>query len=317
MGGGAASNWRSLILRTTDGGQTWEEWDKVVEGVYLTSVYTRRFANADYVWIGGWNGVIIRITGELANQYHGYHTNDWEGQPNITGMHFFVSTEFGRDFDSGIITRFGSSRYGMLRKYCCLGWSSVNQYGSYFNEINFPYALEDVHFSFDLSLPYPYNDSNGWVVGFTTERRTASDWDYIGIVGRTTDRGLSWELIKSNVNARFLAVHSMNEHKAWIAGRSGGSSSSGGVIYRTTDGGENWELQLSVSRPITDIHFTDLFNGWAITSGGTIYRTRDGGENWYIEASSLGSLNAIDFTDRNHGWVVGARGRIYRYYPVE
>ncbi|MCC5907254.1 MAG: hypothetical protein JJU13_13665 [Balneolaceae bacterium] len=315
VGGGASTHSRSLILKTSDGGETWREWAELVgTREKFTSVYSRQIRNSNFTWAGGWNGSVVRITsGTGFEEFHGYETRSYDGQPNVSGMHFFPDVDPTRSVSEGIITRFGGRRYGMLRKSCCIGWSPYNQYGSFWNEVNFPYALQDIHFHKGWGNQ---GEKNGWVVGFTTDRRTATDWDYIGIVGRTTDRGYTWELIRSNIHARFLAVYSLGKNTAWVTGSAGGSSRRGGVIYRTTDGGGNWELQLETEAQITDIHFTDHFNGWAV-SRRTIYRTRDGGENWYVEASLSSTLNAIYFTDRNHGWAVGYRGSIYRYFPVE
>jgi len=43
------------------------------------------------------------------------------------------------------------------------------------------------------------------------------------------------------------------------------------------DGGLNWTAQTTTSNSISDIHFIDAFNGWAVGENGIILKTRQRG----------------------------------------
>lgn len=77
-------------------------------------------------------------------------------------------------------------------------------------------------------------------------------------------------------------------------------------------GGTAWYVQPSgTSKYLTDIHFADALNGWAVGITNTIIHTNDGGDNWYAQ-SSPPSTNyySVHFVDSQNGWAVGSAGRI-------
>jgi len=69
----------------------------------------------------------------------------------------------------------------------------------------------------------------------------------------------------------------------------------------------SWSLQSSgTTNWLTDIHFTDEMNGWAVGWSGTILHTSDGGALWTSQTSGVSSaLQSVYFTDSMTGWAVG------------
>jgi len=63
-------------------------------------------------------------------------------------------------------------------------------------------------------------------------------------------------------------------------------------------------------RRLTDIHFVDKNNGWAVGAAGVIMHTKNGGDTWNVQDSGTDyELEGIFFTDKLNGWAVGGNIR--------
>jgi photosystem II stability/assembly factor-like uncharacterized protein len=66
------------------------------------------------------------------------------------------------------------------------------------------------------------------------------------------------------------------------------------------------EISLPVSSDIYDLHFNDLYNGWAVTFSGEVLYTNDGGDTWALQhAEPDVLLKSVYFIDANTGWAGG------------
>lgn len=52
----------------------------------------------------------------------------------------------------------------------------------------------------------------------------------VGIVGRTTDGGISWQIFNIETNANLRGLHALNKDEVWIVGEK--------IIIHTKDGGK-------------------------------------------------------------------------------
>jgi photosystem II stability/assembly factor-like uncharacterized protein len=183
----------------------------------------------------------------------------------------------------------------------------------------------------------------------------------ISKVLRTTDGGVTWHIssVSSGAGVSLYNVAYADENVVYAVGSGNMTWDYGGVILRSTNGGVSWEEYYSYfCQPggsncvysFFDIDFGDPDHGIAIGSGGailkiggggmnkvetatgvslgavsmpnattvfglgggTIYRSTDGGSNWIPQLTVSESLHGVHFTDADHGTVVGSNGTILR-----
>jgi photosystem II stability/assembly factor-like uncharacterized protein len=133
-----------------------------------------------------------------------------------------------------------------------------------------------------------------WIVG------------YYGTILASKDRGLTWQLERSETTEALFRVGFVNENEGWITG-------SYGTILHTDDRGKSWRRQKSpVEENLFGLDFLNNRIGWAVGSRGTILFTLDGGVTWANRSLDEDViLNDIRFVDARRGWIVGEFGRIY------
>lgn len=138
-----------------------------------------------------------------------------------------------------------------------------------------------------------------------------------GEILKTKDGGIRWTVLKK-LTAKFLnSVFFTNINTGFAAGDSG-------AIYKTTDAGSSWTDQTNYRRyNINSIFFTTEISG--IVAGGNpendrafIYKTDDGGNSWYevYDSLSLGVLNSVDFLNESKGIAVGKNGNVLYTYDA-
>ena len=146
----------------------------------------------------------------------------------------------------------------------------------------------------------------GWVAGsFGTILRTAEggeNWEqqkeFFKIVGN--------ESKKINLSNDLSTVHFVSKTEGWVVGQEG-------VILHTADGGKKWEKQKSgVEDALNSIIFLDNKVGWACGDFGTIVHTVDGGKTWKHEKIGSSKLLGITAVKPNYCWAVGEWGIIIR-----
>ncbi|MBN1756355.1 hypothetical protein JW877_09105 [bacterium] len=133
-------------------------------------------------------------------------------------------------------------------------------------------------------------DNNlGWLVG--------ND----GVIRKTTDGGENWNTVSSGVQVRLHKVYFPTNNIGYAVGDSG-------TILKSEDGGDSWEVQVYPSKVhFKDLYFADPNNGWLCGDNGTVIHTTDGAESWeQQDCGTIANFLGLHFISANQGWVVGS-----------
>jgi photosystem II stability/assembly factor-like uncharacterized protein len=122
--------------------------------------------------------------------------------------------------------------------------------------------------------------------------------------------GVTWIPQSLAPKSRFEGIKA-TEGK-WI----GAVAKTGDEAAWSLDGGRTWSLkQKAFPTPITAVQFTDARTGW-VSGANHIHATRDGGATWKVSRNTMSRrayLVAGHFPDKNTGWVADhADGVIYK-----
>jgi photosystem II stability/assembly factor-like uncharacterized protein len=155
---------------------------------------------------------------------------------------------------------------------------------------------------------------HAWIVG---ERWNQAAQRYDALALRTADGGATWsEQAEAGASAGGLRSLSFaSDQRGWAVGV-------GGLVWRTADGGQSWtRLKWSgkAGLDLLGVAFVDERTGWAVGEQLSIYRTTNGGATWTLQhAARAGSgewfedLQAVVSVDARTGWAIGGHGRVFR-----
>ncbi|MCD6024826.1 MAG: hypothetical protein K0Q91_1742 [Fibrobacteria bacterium] len=284
---GFAVDDRGGMLRTADGGASWERRQLPTTRA-LTSV---DFVDTQHGWAGG-SGVLFRTV---------------DGGTTWTLLSEFMPVQDIRFFSAS--TGWVSTLFGLYR--------TTDGGASWALQFGFPMAW-DFHFP---------TAGEGWVVGRrgmilkTTDG--GSSWRVPANVAsgvlrtvyftdpstgwmaqentilRTTNAGATWG-VPQNVLGGIRALHFVDGSTGWAVGR-------GGAIRKTADGGVTWAPQSSgTSEDLLSVHFVDGMTGFISGEGGLLLKTQDGGASWTrLNSGVYLPLNRVVFLDAQTGYAVG------------
>jgi photosystem II stability/assembly factor-like uncharacterized protein len=281
---GWAVNSNGHILRTPDGGDTWEQ-QFAADGAYLRCV---GFANEDLGWVG-----------TLTRARRLYHTSDggmtWsrveglppEAPPAICGLSVVNERVV---YGSG--TNFPNRPAGVIKTVDGGATWTATDMGAHAT------LLVDVYFS---------DEEHGWVVGGKAEVPDPTRDDVVPVVLATEDGGRTWENRLAGIATELpkgewgWKIYFLDEDIGFVSLE----NDSDGAILKTIDGGRTW-----ARKPLNDpqdnanlegIGFVDDRLGWtggwgdASFAGGFTSETRDGGNTW-TDANHVGKfLNRFRF----------------------
>ncbi|MFN6946058.1 MAG: T9SS type A sorting domain-containing protein [Cytophagaceae bacterium] len=288
--GWAAGN-SGVILKTTNGGDTWST---------LNSPVTATFRDIFF---------IDENTGFIGNQSNGFNPgasntlrkttdggNSWTTIPDFTtaassvwGIHFL-------DANTGFVAG-GTTGSGYIRKTSNGGatWTNVL--------ISLSDYITDVFF---------VDANNGWA----TQAVMSSTDDFV--IYKTTNGGLNWTkvTISAASGRTFNSLFFIDANTGWGAG---GDGSGSGFIYKTTDGGSTWTQNTSlgtVMGQFHDIAFVDANTGWAVGQNDVIYHSVNGGTTWTAQNTGTSFVSFLKIKPINSGLVytAGGTGRIMKYF---
>jgi photosystem II stability/assembly factor-like uncharacterized protein len=264
-----------LILRTEDGGRTWEQ-QQVGAREGVSDLYFRDKTDG-YLLAG--NQILVTEDGGAS----------WR-----MAARFLPSTFAGAEPDLYSV-RFTSKRRGWVVGSLSRGDNVVDSLvlqttdgGASWNRQRVPVTDELIHLDFD-------GDKRGWIVGAS------------GRILHTRDGGESWTLQESKTTATLYHVEVRGDERGWAVGERG-------TILRTVDGGETWTAaRAPVRSTLLSVKFVNDEEGWAVGRGGVILRTGDGGQTWVQQESRTRQHLYALFFDKKTGWAVGGDGLIFRY----
>lgn len=117
-----------------------------------------------------------------------------------------------------------------------------------------------------VSIGFP-GDEVGLVVGNYNMGELAG----IGVIGRSTDKGLNWSFAGSE-HAQLHYIDVVPHEHAWVLGKEA-------LVY-STDGGQVWEFAASRIPGINALLFIDVQHGWEVGDNGLLRYSSDGGWSW-------------------------------------
>lgn len=296
------------VLKTTDGGATWEALDISylnnlgVPTSLNTTMRAVAFRDAQTGWIAGDSGLVLFTEdgGETwtsqksgTQPIYGMSAGDAQKAHGVGRYGTMLRTDNNgvswRGQQQGTTSRLNGAAWtgemaGIVVGASGLVMKTEDAGDSWASRTLGPNDLYDIAFN---------GSATGWLVGSG------------GFIGKTTDHGSSWTPQTSGISTTLYGVDVASSSTAWACG-------AGGTILRTTDGGENWEaLTSGTTQTLNDIFFIDENRGWVAGTGGTVRTTSDGGDTWTAQSSGVTTtLNAVYFIDADTGWAVGATGRI-------
>jgi photosystem II stability/assembly factor-like uncharacterized protein len=310
------------VLRTTDGGQSWQGKNPGFLG--YGGYTTVQGLDAQTVLVGGWTGQTgVEVATLRRTDDGGQSWGDASGWTSVFSgarRSWVIAASFsdsntgwaiiaGEENSPGPMDTTKSSCRGVVLATADSGDTWTNQTP--------PQGLVLV---------------NGGAVDSDSSSRcwfTGSDATAIHpSITRTGDGGQSWVTAGlgwgvanfaygwSPTGLSRLAVVGGNDIWAvgWLPEGLGGICTND--VVHSDDGGLTWKRQeaipSSLNWPPTDVAFVDSLHGWAVGDANghpAISATTNGGDTWTpqtpLQVPGGGRLSAVDFVDVNNGWAVG------------
>jgi photosystem II stability/assembly factor-like uncharacterized protein len=317
------------ILRTSDGGQFWEDQSDISFGLDLSKVF---FYNVNLGWAVGNDGSILKTT----NSGYNWSLVHWSDSYNFYSMFFLDSlvgyvgaeisilkgtTNGGNNWFN--INTPGAGFIGAIHFFNYNTGIIGGAGGKIFRTTNLGVTWTETYSGInDVILDFSFIDSNkGYAVGQE------------GVILKTTDGGLTWQSLSEHKINTFLLKHCY-----LITPDIGLVIGEGGVIYRTTNAGATWALTSVNEAPILNrISFANNQIGVTVGRYGVVLRTTDAGINWtnvfggpgtggqqqydvqYVNtriAYSIGEQQILKTTDSGLNWIQSTYGETGWAYAV-
>lgn len=303
---GFVSGARGMVLRTTDGGLTWNE---------LTNIYINIVRLDDIHFVNRQIGIVVGDDGgkifRTSNGGVSWNLIESGITPVLRAVDFFNE-------NTGIAV----GRYGIIRRTTNAGesWANpqVNQateqlFGLHIFDQTFACAVGEftIVTTTDAGLTwykqsYTYPE---WVMGvYFVTRQKGFAVGTNGKIFKTTNGGVTW------VENATITPQNILRRVAFADELYGIAVGDLGTIARTTDGGDTW-AKVQLSEPYLNSFFTISFVsetvGYAAGDGGIILKTTDSGATWIRQASpTMHRILGMHFISEEQAAISGAFGQI-------
>lgn len=308
---GYAVGWAGTILKTSDGGQNWNQ----IKSGKLENFYSLTFLNPDTGLVVGAKGVIIKTK----NGGFTWDTIYSGGAPTFYDILAINSLTFIAVGANGTIikTTDGGSNWA-----ACNSGTSSTLYAVSFASAVGGFAVGDngtILVTSDGGLNWDavssglanrfydvvYNGTNVFVTGSSTSPSSP------GTIWRSLDNGINWTRNNINSASYFSSIKFLSETIGYATCY--GVNNVLSNIAKTTDGGLTWSLiNNGVSYALNSISFSNQFLGAAVGRYGTIFRTYNGGLTWIenSKSSSYQPLSSVSFSNEIYGMACASTGDI-------
>jgi photosystem II stability/assembly factor-like uncharacterized protein len=242
------------LLRTTDGGQSWQqllptpEDEKLFGGKFKEMVVSFSFLTPKRGWMSAERGVWQTEDG--GDTWRLIFPSRWKSINFAEEQYGWLSLYKDEDSIQNYVTRDGGETWQIC------GSASDEQ------------TPGNIHF---------LTPQLGW--GIT---RRSVEGDEVNGIARTSDGGCHWQQVWTNnddPDERYKAIYFLSEHEGWLAGES--------RLYQTADGGRTWKsLPLPTKgTQVTDVYFINSKEGWIIAAlkekaDEVVFHTIDDGKAW-------------------------------------
>jgi len=261
------------IVRTVDGGQTWQTVQSQGTGQRLWDI---EYATANTLFLAGDNGVISRSTdaGATWNSIQSGGTAVTHGFDRLDAQRAWAAQDGGEI----VFTTNGGTQW--VRAWV-QGFDTLGK-------------VMDIAFA-DASIGWAAGGNQGF-----SENR--------GVLSRSTDGGRSWTPQLEVTDFTFKGLETINTQTAFAVGAF--DFVGGGLVLRTTNGGLSWQNVTPASDGFRDVFFINSSTGWVV--GSSIYKTTNGGLSWARQYAEDAELDAISFSDPLRGWATGYNNLVLR-----
>lgn len=318
--------WFLLVLNNTILSQNF--WEKI-DSPTSTLLNSLSFIDSITGWVSGDSGLIIH-TSDGGKNWETQYTNDSLNIVNI----FFLDENYG--WASGFSTYY--EPYGTFLLKTTNGgedWSSeflrlgeVIVHSFYFLDSLTGFAVggpQVFHRTTDGGSTWePVLLDTALVSGippftvkfFTPQYGFACGGvrDIVGAVWRTTDGGLSWTTVVSNLTTEPLYdIHMFDSLNLIVIG---GDPEFGSTQVVSTDGGNTWEYRsLGIFYYPVSVGFRTHTEGWVPMGEQSFFLySSDSGTNWtIINTPDSMRITRVCFPDSIHGYGIGPYGTIAKY----
>lgn len=309
----------NIILKTTNGGTSWERSDAP-----YSELYTLYFVDDQNGWAAGLNGTIVKTTNGGSSW-----TQQITGQAKQLNAIHFVDALYGwaagynndykalmlRTTNGGVTwTSLSMGSTSSISDICFVDRNTGFAIGGSGGEIlkttdgGISWSKYTVNIAYSsLNRIRFLNQQVGWIVGGA------------GYVFKTSDGGQTWGPQASNTTSYIYDIHFVDATKGWIVG---GGYSEGGVVLKTTSGGGSMMAPprpLSPSDRSTGLTTTQQVT-WTRVQEALSYKLTCSGLSYNVSQSGLVDTSFV-LTNLSpntiYRWCVAAQyqNRISEYSP--
>jgi photosystem II stability/assembly factor-like uncharacterized protein len=292
-----ATGYDGLILRSTDGGETFTQ--VVVSGLGSgNDMWGLQILNDSIAWACGIGNALIKTTdgGQTWQSVStGINTNYW-WIDFLTNQYGFIAC------DGGIVLK--TTNGGAT-------WTQ-HQAGDSNNLFTLD-AIDSLHIAaagIDGKNVYSSDGGETWTQNVRLVYDAANDIKFVSVdtgyaigdlygIRKTTNRGASW--FAANINVGDWQLDFLQERVGYCVG-------SGLTLYKTENGYDNWQ-QLILNDNFYDVGFVNENKGYFLS--GSLYRTTDGGMN-IIKVNENQGGYTMKFADSLDGFIGATNCKIYK-----
>jgi photosystem II stability/assembly factor-like uncharacterized protein len=321
---GSASATTGRLLRSTNGGVSWDNISSNITGLDGT-VRGIHFLDENTGWISNSTGKIFKTTDGGASGGVIYDI----GSTTATIYEVkFIDANYGYAISTAgrvLKTTNGGTNWDLIQTA-----STENLFGLGILGVNSATVTTPVLIGGDVGqIVVSLDDGATWdlksssvsndiihrlwfpseVTGYTVGGSITTGNAY-GDILKTTNSGLTWTKLAFDPGYRTYSVFFHNDNVGYVGVR--GPTG----VHKTTNGGDVW-TQLNTGTGtatsiVYDIKFFDENLGFAMYSSGQVARTTDGGANWSAISAGWGSAAGYEIfiVDANVIYICGAGGRV-------